>query len=148
MSKPTKESGSVAQDFRGIIRTMTADGTKPIPIVIHEIFDRFAEVDKDNRSKLYLTQELFDSAAWSNKQIRQKLSRPDLEELFDSIDESQSGRIEIEQLVNFCQRAVSNGRIYALKSRNAIISEFRNETEYRNRFNILLGNSNSKYVDN
>lgn len=139
MSIVDKEESILFDEFRNIISSQLSD-SKTIPVVVHEIFDKFTTLNPSD-NKTYLNFEGFENGFQSIKYTKSQLSKDNLSDIFNKIvaskpqSQKNEPNISIEELISFCQSTVSKARIVALKLRSCIVKEFGNS-------------ANSSYDDN
>ena len=121
-------------DFITIIRTAANDAGKTIPVYLHSLLDG-STVASDNAK--VLPYDAFESAVGYLKNMKKKVSKTELKDIFDECNAAGGAGITVDSLAQFCQRNVSKSRTQALKLRSVVVMRFTSETEQRRAFDRM-----------
>jgi len=134
-------------EFITVIRTAANDAGKTIPVYLHGLLDGSATIAGPNNTKL-LSYESFESDVGYLKNMKKKVNRSELKEIYDECSAGGAG-ITVDSLAQLCQRNVSKARTQALKLRSVIIARYKGEVEHKRAFDTMkpITVDHVKYVD-
>lgn len=136
----------MVDEFRAVIRAAAAETSQTIVAFLHTTLDDLLiDGTQENAGKKVLTFDVFENGMYRVKSMRQRITRSDLEEIFEECDEHARSSFTIEELADFCQRTISRARALALKLRKAILESLVGEDALRRVFVSICGTS--KYAN-
>ena len=131
-------------EFRHAIKLYAYDQKKSVVDCIHTLLDD-STVTGDDKQKV-LPFDNFEAGLTKLKDLKKKLNRADLRQIFDEIDEGMKGTVTVDKVVAFCQKNIPAVRALALKLRQGITEKHKNESGYRKMFDDMTV-AKSKFAD-
>jgi Ca2+-binding EF-hand superfamily protein len=130
------------EDFRTILRVAAAEGGVSVLVFLRKLFEHSLVKGADGE---YLSRAAFESGLTSLREVRGKLTRASLNEVFDECDDGGRGKVTLDEISTLCQKTISDARALALKVRNVLIQEYQDERGFRGAFDSI--ERAGKFVD-
>ena len=151
-SKPYENHDPIIDDFRAAIRIASSANGKSIPDFINNLYATRSKIKTDPTGKSdpikYITLDLFEAGISSERSIKLKLTKSDIQEIFEQCNTSGSGEVPLSALIDLCTKDSSSSKILALKLRAAIIKSYNGINDYKSAFNSLIVDKvDKKYAD-
>jgi len=131
-------------EFRHAIKLYAYDQKKTVVDCLHTLLDDSTVTGEDKQKVLPF--DNFEAGLTKLKDLKKKLNRADLRQIFDEVDEGMKGTVTVDRVVAFCQKNIPAVRALALKLRQGITEKYKNESGYRKLFDEMTV-AKSKFAD-
>lgn len=135
---------SKIDEFRVSIKSLAYEQKKAVNDCVHGLLDEYSSTDAEKQKVLSF--DAFESGLSKLKDLKKKLNKTELRQIFDEIDEGLKGSITVDKVIAFCQKNIPAVRALALKLRQGIAEKHVNEGGFRKFFDTLCA-AKSKVAD-
>ena len=88
------------EEFRTILRVAAAEGGVAVLVFLRKLFEHSLVKGADGE---YLSRAAFESGLTSLREVRGKLTRASLNEVFDECDDGGRGKVTLDEISTLCQ---------------------------------------------